>query len=82
MGEPGGLPSMGSHRVRHDLGDLAAAAAACCWVFTSEAIKFSREWEESNLVVQTLVVLTRLCCLEMPPQVSESPYKFVSISGL
>ena len=35
-GEPGGLPSMGSHRVRHDWSDLAAAAAAvyclcqCC----------------------------------------------------
>ena len=27
-GEPGGLPSMGSHRVRHDWGDPAAAAAA------------------------------------------------------
>ena len=25
--EPGGLPSMGSHRVGHDLSDLAAAAA-------------------------------------------------------
>ena len=24
-GEPGGLPSMGSHRVGHDLSDLAAA---------------------------------------------------------
>ena len=27
MGEPGGLPSVGLHRVRHDLSDLAAAAA-------------------------------------------------------
>ena len=27
-GEPGGLPSMGSHRVGHDCSDLAAAAAA------------------------------------------------------
>ena len=27
-GELGGLPSMGSHRVGHDLSDLAAAAAA------------------------------------------------------
>ena len=27
MGEPGGLPSMGSHRVGHDRSDLAAAAA-------------------------------------------------------
>ena len=26
MGEPGGLPSMGSHRVEHDWSDLAAAA--------------------------------------------------------
>ena len=26
MGEPGGLPSMGSHRVKHDWSDLAAAA--------------------------------------------------------
>ena len=25
-GEPGGLPSMGLHRVRHDRSDLAAAA--------------------------------------------------------
>ena len=28
MGEPGGLPSMGSHRVGHHWNDLAAAAAA------------------------------------------------------
>ena len=27
-GEPGGLPSMGSHRVGHDWSDAAAAAAA------------------------------------------------------
>ena len=28
MGEPGGLPSLGLHRVGHDWSDLAAAAAA------------------------------------------------------
>ena len=28
MAEPGGLPSMGSHRVGHDWSDLATAAAA------------------------------------------------------
>ena len=39
-GEPGGLPSMGSHRVRHDWSNLAAAAAAknhgfpLCWSVT------------------------------------------------
>jgi len=29
MGEPGGLPSMGSHRVGHDWSDLAAAVTHC-----------------------------------------------------
>ena len=33
-GEPGGLPSMGSHRVRQDWSDSAAAAAAC-WICKS-----------------------------------------------
>ena len=37
MGEPGGLPSMGSHRVGHDWSDLAAVAAAA-WSF-SEILK-------------------------------------------
>ena len=32
-GEPGELPSMGLHRVRHDRNDLAAAAAAM-WCIT------------------------------------------------
>ena len=34
MEEPGGLPSLGSHRVGHDWSDLAAAAAAApSWAF-------------------------------------------------
>ena len=35
MGEPGGLPSMGSHRVGHDWSNLAAAAAAMVYTFLS-----------------------------------------------
>ena len=31
--EPGGLPSMGSHRVGHDWSDLAAAAAAVQYIW-------------------------------------------------
>ena len=31
MGEPGGLPSMGSHSVGHDWSDLAAAAHQNMW---------------------------------------------------
>ena len=41
-GEPGGLPSMGSHRVGHDWGDLAAAAAA--------AATSHRNWEISGTI--------------------------------
>ena len=36
-GEPGGLPSVGSHRVRHNWSDLAAAAAkvSSLWLLAS-----------------------------------------------
>ena len=37
-GEPGGLPSMGLHRVRHDWSDLAAAAAAADSILKSRDI--------------------------------------------
>ena len=36
MAEPGWLPSMGSHRVRHDWSDLAAAAAAAVCIQPSQ----------------------------------------------
>ena len=39
MGEPGGLPSMGSHRVGHDWGDLAAvlqSKASFLWCLFSK----------------------------------------------
>ena len=39
MGEPGGLPSMGSHRVRHDWSDLAAS-------FENEILKRTQYWGE------------------------------------
>ena len=34
MGEPGGLPSMGTHRVGHDCRDSAAGAAAAVYFKT------------------------------------------------
>ena len=40
-GEPGGLPSLGSHRVGHDWSDLAAAAAAAAyWVVSLKSMLF------------------------------------------
>ena len=38
VGEPGGLPSMGSHRVRHDWSDLAAAAAAAEYIMRNAGL--------------------------------------------
>ena len=40
MGEPGGLPSMGSHRVGHDWGNLAAAAVGMA---SNNIIKANKE---------------------------------------
>ena len=37
-GEPGGLPSLGSHRVGHDWSDLAAAAAAAALITKNKII--------------------------------------------
>ena len=60
-GEAGGLPSMGSHRVRHDWSDLAAAAA----------VRFTWPWgfmKNSSLPLQLSVVMSpqlpRLLALE------------------
>ena len=40
-GEPGGLPSMGSHRVGHDWSDLAEAAATPMeWFFSERDLAF------------------------------------------
>ena len=47
MGEPGGLPSMGSHRVRHNWSDLEAASHS---ISSLEAIDFSpTQFEPANL---------------------------------
>ena len=52
-GEPGGLPSMGSHRVRHDWSYLAAAAAAdspwmiLTWkIFSAALSKKTWQWKK------------------------------------
>ena len=61
MGEPDGLPSMGSHRVGHDWSDLAAAAIplldihtketrierdTCAPVFTAALFTIARTWKQ------------------------------------
>ena len=58
MGEPGGLPSLGSHRVRHDWSYLATAAAVKAMVFPvvmygceSWTIKKAKKWRIDPFVL-------------------------------
>ena len=59
MGEPGGLPSMGSHRVRHDWSDLAPAAAAGCSLRPSYSGESGHcaPWRKSPLSTADLLIL-------------------------
>ena len=47
-GEPGGQPSMGSHRVGHDWSDLAAAAALFSLPSPTFTLLFWEQWQMSS----------------------------------
>ena len=57
-GEPGGLLSTGSHRVGHNLSDLAAAAAAAAAAFSPRNKEFG--WEADGPLGSTWEVVTLL----------------------
>jgi len=63
-GEPGGLPSMGSHRVGHDRSDLAAAAAASNSVYLRSLCPskklYSHCLERSNKSVHSRMIYEAL----------------------
>ena len=50
-GEPGGLPFMGSHRVRHNWSDLAAAAAAWAFYPNSWPPHPRASWSLQNIII-------------------------------
>ena len=52
-GEPGGLPSLGLHRVGHDWSDLAAAALPYINLLFSKPVK--------HLILQYVIPIIRLC---------------------
>ena len=65
MEEPGGLPSMGSHRVRHDCRDLVAAAASLyilCLHYGSGG-SYVLAPERRTSVSDTFRFVTQHCCL-------------------
>ena len=56
--EPGGLPSVGSHRVGHDWSDLAAAAAVQCILLVHQPWSHSQQQYNSHL---NKACLTHVC---------------------
>ena len=68
-GEPGGLPSLGSHRVGHDWSDLAAAAVAAHCSLAG----FPFSWYEKYLSkpIKGQLVFTRLNKTQLLPQESK-----------
>ena len=65
MGEPGGLPSVGSHRVGHDWSDLAAAAAAAA-MYSYLYIKTTMYlWHKFHLIMMynLFYILQNFICL-------------------
>ena len=64
-GEPGGLPSMGSHRIGHDWSDLAAAAAARAQEETFENGGCVHGIDYTDGLVCVLYLQTLRCILNM-----------------
>ena len=56
MGEPGGLPSVGLHRVRHDWSDLAAAAAAAAVFHMASGVSEQKRYLQTCLFYLSLCV--------------------------
>ena len=66
MGKPGGLPSMGLHRVGHDWSDLAAAAAAHPYMTTGKTIALTRQTFAGKVMSLLFNMLSRLVIAFLP----------------
>ena len=80
--EPGGLPSMGLHRVRHDWSDLAAAAAGAPWAPSGFLFTLAnrdlwqrseREREETRAGVHVPLTSSLTSCLLLAPFLTKDP---------
>ena len=63
-GEPGGLPSVWSHRVGHDWGDLAAAAAAVMFTMCLRNCRIgSSQNDDSIKRAGPIIILCKVCMI-------------------
>ena len=81
-GEPGGLQSMGSHRVGHNWSDLAAAAAAACiqWALRSTSQSSVELFRDRQ--VRGDVSCTQLCLTQGLPGSSAGKESACSVGDL
>ena len=90
-GEPGGLPSMGSHRIGHDWSDLAAAWYQTLRTPVMSKIRLlqtclhsSRYWNISPFCARPLHLLfplSRKCCLSSPFSIPDFPSQHLPAIG-
>ena len=72
MGEPGGFPSMGSHRIGHDRSDLAAAAAAAKG-FQASSLKSLHHGFNVEYFFFVFNLLVAACRILVPPPGNAPP---------
>ena len=77
-GEPGGLPSMGSHRVRHDWSDLAAAAAATTQIHLKTNKQKTKTQSLAVLSFSTFEIKVRKCLQDSWLQTGTRAYPYKS----
>ena len=80
MGEPGGLPSVGSQRVRHNWSDLAAAAAAASTVYAITLQHFQHCLILSLSMTISICVCRYIHMVGFLQNSSESSFMFVLVS--
>ena len=62
MGEPGGLPSMGSHRVRHNWSDLVVAAAGLFTIWATMEARYLGSVQFSSVAQSYLTLCDPMNC--------------------
>ena len=65
-GEPGGLPSMGSHKVGHNLSDLVAAAAVhakkIIFFFSNILFLFKKIYKKISTFFEEVQIFCKILC--------------------
>ena len=81
-GEPGGLPSMGSHRVGHDWSDLAAAAVPSTHFLFNKHLRSAMDWTVDLKVLSEKAMAPHSSTLALKIPWMEEPGRLQSMGSL